>query len=212
MSIIIDLASGTTTPDLAELRTRLKARGFDFLTDPELDRHLNDAYQEICDLEDWPFLTATATGAAPLSITDLRTVTSVWETTDRKRLPLTTYDELVWRGLDLTTTGTPCEYWIDGLTTVKTYPLGGTLSVRYIKTTDALVNTDDEPVIPARFRDVIVTGAARIAAMDESAGVDADALGREYDRRLDVMRQALLDQSRDLSFIRVSGSLDWGAY
>lgn len=209
MTIIIDLSTGTFTPDLAELRTQLRERGFDFLTDPECDRLLNASYQEICDLEDWPFLADTATGAAPLTISDLRTVTSVWEPSLRRRLDLTSHDDLTRRGLDVSTAGSPCEYWIDGLDTVRTWPVGGNLSVRYIKTPDALVNPDDEPVIPARFRDVIVTGAARVAATDQSAGVDADALGKEYDRRLDVMRQVLLDQSADTGLLLTVGGGDW---
>lgn len=211
MTLLIDLPSASSTPNLAQLRTQLRAKGFDFLDqDPEVDRLLNVAYQEICDLEDWPFLQATAAGAAPLTVTDLGTITSVFDTVQRRNLELVTYDDLVRAQVDITQTGSPSHYWIDNTTIVKAWPVGGTLSVRYIKDPALLVNDADEPVIPARFRDIIVTGAARVAAMDESAGQDQTALDAEYVRRLQIMRDKLLDQSRDTVYIRAGGGSDWG--
>lgn len=212
MTIIIDLVTGSSLANLGQLRTQLRERGFNFLEDAECDRLLNDAYLEICDLDDWPFLQATATGPASLTIADLRTVTSVYDTTGRRHLDVTSYDELIQQCVDVTQAGTPCVYWIDGLTVVKTWPVGGTLSVRYLKTPTAMVDPAEQPVIPARFRDIIVTGAARKAAMDQSAAADLDALTQEYQRRLEVMRAALIDQSRDTQFLRTAGGDDWGSW
>lgn len=210
MTLLIDLPSASSTPSLAQLRTQLRARGFDYLTDdPAVDQLLNEAYQEICDLEDWPFLQVTLAGAAPLTIADLGTVTSVYSTGQRTPLPLTTYDELIRCQMDIAQTGSPSRYWVDGETIIRAWPVGGTLSVRYIKNPALLVNDSDEPIIPARFRDVIVTGAARIAAMDESAGQDQAALDAEYTRRLQIMRDKLLTQSRDTVYVRTAGGEDW---
>lgn len=214
MAIVVDLPGTSATSTLADLREQLYGRGFNFLDSgggsANADRLLNHAYFEICDLEDWPFLYATTTGAPPVSISDLRAVSSVYDTVGRRHLDVTTYEELVQRCLDVALAGAPCSYWIDGLTTVKTWPVGGALTVRYVKYPGALSAGTDEPLIPARFRDIIVTLAAKIAAMDASATQDAQALQAEYDRRLEVMRDALLDRSRDTTYVRVTGSVDWG--
>jgi len=137
----------------------------------------------------------------------------VFDTVAQRPLEFTTFEELSLRYLDLDLAGGPISYWLDGLTTVKTWPTNSnTLRVRYVKNPAQMTGPTDEPLIPPRFRDVIVTRAAANAMRDESAGQDNQALEAEYSRRLDVMRRALLDQTRDLQHIRVTGSEDWGVW
>lgn len=210
MTIIASRSSTSSTPNLSQLRTMLRASGYDFLTDSECDLILNECYLEICDMEDWPFLEADASGAAPLTVADLRKVQSVVDSTTGCRLGFVTRDELANRSIDLTYAGSPRYYYIDGGDTITTWPVGGTLAVRYWKTPVAMAAVGDEPVIPGRFRDLIVTCAARQAAMDQSADSDVQALTVEYQRRLDVMRQALLFQSLQADTVQIMhGGMDY---
>ncbi len=202
MPAIIDLTTGAAPTGLAGLRARLGGKGFQYLTDTETDTLLNESYLEICDLEDWPFLQATASGTAPLTITDLRRVLSVQNPGTFQPLTLTSRDDLVQRGLDIALTGSPCEYWLDGLTIVATWPVGGTISVRYVKTPAELSVTSPTPLIPDRFHDIIVTLAAVKAYGNDSDLADAQNAASDYERRLEQMRGALLTQSADVTFVR----------
>src|SRR5258706_7930717 len=77
---------------LTTLRTEFFARGFNYLDDSGAGQTrattwINDAYHEICEASDWPFLETTATpGAAPVTLTDLRKVLTVHDATTH--LPL----------------------------------------------------------------------------------------------------------------------------
>lgn len=204
MPIILDLDSGSVGTDLSGLRAKLRARGFDDYDNGRCDYLINTAYLEICDLEDWSFLENDATGAPPLTITDLRKVDSVRITGTSVWLPRIDHANLVRRNLDPTLTGTPQVYYIGGGgDSVRTYPLGGSLTVRYFKTPAVLSSGASTPVIPERFRDLIVLGAVRLAMMDSSASGDVDVFTREYERRLEVMRQALVFQSREAQTLQV---------
>src|SRR3954465_13450910 len=124
--------------DFATLKTEFYARGFDYLNDSgagtaRAGRWVNQAYLELCELGGWPFLDATATGAAPLTIADLRTVESVVDTATNTILAHVDRRTATEWDPTLPATGPPCIYWIAGGTTITTYPTGGTLSVRYWK-------------------------------------------------------------------------------
>lgn len=209
MPAIIDLTSGAVPAGLTGLRTRLRNKGFQYLTDTECDTLLNEAYLEICDLADWPFLHATTSGPAPLTITDLGRVLSVQDTGSLRPLRFTTREQIVGCGRNPALAGTPCEYWLDGLTVVATWPVGGTVSVRYVKMPDPLSSTNLTPVIPSRFHDLIVTLAAVKAYGDDSDLADAQNAVGEYTRRIEQMGTALLDQSADTTYVQVGESGDW---
>lgn len=200
----------------SELQTAVFRRGFEDLNDgsagvTDVKRWLNNTYQEICDTERWPFLRATATGAAPLTITDLGTVESVADT-GQNSISLAWRDrrDLAGAYSDLTTTGSPRWFYIDN-GVVRTWPVGGTLSVVYYKVPAELSANGDTPLIPTRFHWAIVTGAVKKAHMSRSNYEAAGAEQAEYDRVLDLMRQSLLDQqdaSSDLIAV-TAGSEDW---
>ena len=74
-----------------QLLTEFFARGFDYLNDSgagetRAKQWINQSYQEICGLDDWPFLEATASGGSPLTIADLRTILSLTDTTTNTNL------------------------------------------------------------------------------------------------------------------------------
>jgi hypothetical protein len=185
--------------------------GFDYITtDNEATRRINDAYVSIVDGDDdWTFCEADAAGASPLTIEDLRKVATVRDTSTGAWLPRLSRDEIISRDLDPATTGSPVGYYIDAGTIVRTYPVGGTIAVRYWKVPPPLVTDEDEPVIPVRFRDTILLAAAHRQALIE-ADPRADAFSNELQMRLNTMRGSLMGQHLEPDSIRiVYGGDDW---
>lgn len=194
----------------AELKAELAAEGYDYLSDTRQGYFINEAYAALCDEDFWPFTEATpATGAAPLTISDLATVETVRDTVQNVPLAFKTRSWLQRRFVDLTVTGAPLYYYITGGTTVNTFPVGGTLSVTYWKTPTLMSSSGDKPLVPQRFRRLIVDYAVREAAMDNNDLDDVAAVQAKIDRRLQVMREALLIGSRDGIFVeKRQGSWD----
>lgn len=181
------------------LQTEFFARGFDYLNadtagQTRAKQWLNDSYHEICALDDWPFLENDQSGAAPLTITDLRTVLSVLETVTSRELPWVDRRRLADVYGTVSTSGTPQYYYVDASNIVKTFPTGGTLSVRYIKTPTDLSAGADTPVVPTRFHTLIVDGAVRRGYVDMSQFAEAEAVEAERQRGLMVMRATLMGQ------------------
>jgi hypothetical protein len=186
------LETGAT---LADLQTELYARGYDHLMQDATGvarglRWINQAYAELVLEELWPFRLNTATGAAPLSITDLDQVLTVIDTSnDNRELEQATEFEMT--VFDLTGTGDALWWYRDNLQ-IKTYPVGGTLSVRYYSLPTELVSSSDTTLVPERYMNVIVDGAVRRAAADRD-NPDAVALAEaERQRGLDLMRRQLM--------------------
>jgi hypothetical protein len=77
----------------------------------------------------WPYRLTTASGAAPLTITDLGVIEEVVDTA-QSSLPLhfVSRRNLLDAYSILTTTGSPQWFYVDN-GVVRTYPVGGTLSV-----------------------------------------------------------------------------------
>lgn len=153
-------------------------------------RFINQAYAEVVLEELWPFRLNTATGAAPLSIPTLDRVLSVIDTGNANR-ELTEATERELTASDLAITGVPMWFFRDSLQ-IKTYPVGGTLSVRFYSLPTDLAAPTDTTLVPARYMDVIVNGAVRRAAVDRD-NADASTLAEaERQRGLDLMRRQLL--------------------
>lgn len=187
--------------NFAALTTELADRGFDYLSASRLGRYINVAYHELCDLEEWPFLEASASGAAPLTISDVRTVLSVYDQAANANLTARERRGLVEDYRDLTTTGPPRFFYLDG-TSLSTYPVGGTLNARYIKVPPDLAGDTDTPLVPPRFHYVIVDIAARRAYIDSDAYDKAQAVQAEVDRMVAIMRDSLLQtQTQDDLFV-----------
>lgn len=202
--------------DFSALQTAFFRRGMEDHNDAgaglaEAKRWLNAAYLEICTYERWPFLRTTASGASPLTISDLGVIESVADT-GQNSITLGWRDrrDLAGAYSDLTTAGSPRWFYIDN-GVVRTWPVGGTLSVVYYKVPAELSASGDTPVIPARFHEAIVVGASKKAHMAKQNYEAAGNEQAEFDRVLEVMRQSLLDQqdvSSDLIAV-TAGSEDW---
>jgi hypothetical protein len=117
---------------------------------------------------DYPWLESTSTGVAPLSITNLRTIESVVDTTTTSRLSPLDRRNIMESDSSLSTAGSPVWYYLTTGNTVAVYPSNttDTLSVRYWKVPTDLTSAADEPGFPARFHHLIVDGAAYYAYLD----------------------------------------------
>ena len=188
--------------DFSALQTEFFARGFDFLNDAgagltRAKRWINEAMHEINDQDDWLFLQATSTGTAPLTISDLDTVSSVYDTTQQRALVRESAGDLVDRFGDLTTTGTPMFYYVtSGI--VNVYPANTTdsLSVRYYKIQTDLSANGDVPLIPDRFRAAIVEYAAAKGYRDSDNPQLAAECMAAGDRIIERMRESQIDHQQ----------------
>lgn len=174
----------------AELQTELYARGTSYLNEDDAGRtrakrFINAGRAELDRAFLWPWREATASGAAPLTITDLGVIESV---TNSSGGSLGKADR---QSLDLTATGTATSYyadWSTGSRVVNVNPASGeTITVRYWKTTPDLVDDADEPLSPDDAHYLIVDLAMRRAYRDDDAHDLATAVQQEIDSQLDAL-------------------------
>lgn len=150
--------------DLSDARTEVQNRGFEQLTDSRIDAFLNLAKNQFEDAAAFPWLQATTTGTAPLTITDLKDILYVADSTNGQELegadPRLVIVEDV--QANIATAGTPMLWWLDGLTTLNIWPANTnvSLSVRYVKESPELTEDTDTPLIPARYHQTWVDLAA----------------------------------------------------
>lgn len=163
--------------DFDSLVNEVYARGFDFLNDgadnsDRVKRWVNDSYQEICDLDNWPFLRATAIGTSPLTINDLRSVDSVGiGDGGAYQLTMVAHSEARASGaLSSSSTGSPWGWMLDAQGRVQGVPLGTEqLTVDYYRVPPQLVAGSDTPLMPARFHYAIVDFAVARAMQDDES-------------------------------------------
>lgn len=174
------------------LKQELSDRGFDELSDARLGNFVNQGRAELDMMFKWPYRLATASGASPLTIADLGSIEEVADTGQAGSPPLDYCDRRTLRSTygDITITGTPAYFYIDN-GVVRTYPVGGTLSVRYYKRPPQLSGGMDTPLAPADYHLLYVDFACRWAAKD---GNQPDALSGDILRQLQIMVGDLLDQ------------------
>jgi hypothetical protein len=148
--------------DFATLQSDIFARGFQPLNDAGaglamVKRMINDSMHWVDGLADWPYRQATITGVTPLTIADLGTIESVADVTgDRSLYPV---DRRTLRTLygDLTNSGTAEAYYITA-GVLSLYPVQASLSITvdYWKVAPDLSASGDTPLMPDRYRSVIV--------------------------------------------------------
>jgi len=177
------------------LKSEVLARGFNFQDAARVGRWVNQAHAELCDQEDWPFLQAAETGVPPLAISDLGVVLGVSCGT----IQLAPADQIQLEDdySDLTVQGAPTFYF-PTTTGIGTYPLTtDEIRVRYSRVPDDMTDDSDEPLPPARFHELIVLGALRRAALEESDGPDYQTFDAEWQRGVQTMRERVLLWHRD---------------
>lgn len=181
---------------LGELRTAVQARGFSHISNTEIDRWINQAYQELCEEAVWPFLEVSTTGTAPLSITDVRTVLSVSNTTQGNILEHRDRRDLVELDPEMNETGTP-EYFFLSDNTLSVYPLNttDTIAVRYIEVPDEMTADANEPDVPERYHELIVDGAVIRCYKSSDEWDVATALRVDWQEGVQRMRRTLLGRN-----------------
>lgn len=173
---------------LATARTELQARGYSRFTSARLDAWLNEAKNRFEDYQyDWPWLKTSTTGTAPVTIADLRRVSTVVDQSTKQALDAVPASATIeFDYADLTLAGPPTGWYLTSDTVLTTFPVGtGTLSVRYIKFSPELSADADTPLIPARYRmtwvDLAEVEALRFGVKDAAS---AAALEQGVFRRL----------------------------
>lgn len=181
-----------------ELAARLQAEGFDYLSTSQCLEFINDAYLvDICEVADWPFLEATTTGSAPVTISDLRSIEFVVDTTQGVKLRPLDRRHITDRSYNIEEAGTPLYYYLTGETRINVFPVtANTLSVRYYKTPTKLSGSNS-PLLPERFHSLIVDAAAARAYENSDDFELRQSKEASFQARLAKMEEALLDVYRD---------------
>ena len=209
MPIVVDPSLPSQT--FLELQTEFYARGYDYLNEDtagrtRAKRWLNEAYLELCEKSDWPFVEGDISGVAPLTITDLRQVLSVWDDTqnitiyhkDRKWLR-DTFGDLTFAG--------SCSWWYLEGTILKLYPAdtGASLRVRYLAIPPVMSADGDVPVIPNAYQHLIVDGAVLRGMKDSDNYADVRELRLSYEADIERMKaNYMLQDLGDPDFIETS--------
>lgn len=172
--------------NLSEARDELRARGFDGLTDARCTAFLNAGKNVLENYAPWPWLDASTSGTSPITISDLKTVLHVWSTSpntslegqDRNYLR-STY------GPDLTLTGGAQFWYLDGLSTMRFFPVDTvTRNVDYLKVSPELSADADEPLFPARLHPVWIDFAVVEAYVDADEPTMAQSVQAKAENRL----------------------------
>lgn len=196
--------------DFSTLQTELFAFGFDDWNDAgtgltRAKRLLNESYKRICDAEPWVFLETTASGTAPLTVSDVRQVLAVTDNTQDRNLRYVAREHLERLYPDLPETGVPYYWYFASETQIGVYPANtsDTIEVLYLKNPTDLSASGDTPVIPTRFHFLIVLGAAMDAhAYKDNAGAEAlVALERRFDRLMLEMRMNQFPRQSEPEYI-----------
>ena len=75
---------------------------------------LNNARNDFEDAWEWPWLWRTSTGAAPLTIGDLKTITTVQDAVTHGELLGLDVRQIAQNGDNLEQAGTPAYWWLEG--------------------------------------------------------------------------------------------------
>lgn len=198
---------------VSEILTDVKNHGFADIADADLLVHLNDTYQDICNLEAWPFLEKTLTTTfTPASqqvsaTTDIKQILSFINTVQGYELQPMEADSFYKQYSSvLTQTGFPVIYYQPQVNTAS--PMGYQLNVwpipsvttacqiRYLYI-PATLTTSDTPVLPARFHRILTWGTLlSVYRMedDPDSGMEFQNL---YDRHYGRMRDDLWSKQYD---------------
>ena len=180
-------------------------RGFHFMNDNGVEearvkQWYNEAYIEICEAEEWPFLVATASGAAPLALTRARRVTDVIDTV--QEVPLDYMPKKSLRAIyGVIPTDSP-RFWYpttaSDTITVNLAPVStNALAVDFIQYPALLSADGDIPVVPVRWHWVITEGAVRRAYEDNDQDIPAATAEKRFQYGLQGMRKSLIPESYD---------------
>lgn len=192
--------------DTIRTRTRRYANVFEaqLVSDAEVDASINEAYLELCGLEDWPFLHSTVTFptvADTASYTldaSLRYVRGLYVTTFDEPRELRPRSQPPMDNQEADDPDEPNEYVLDDPTTIVLFPTPDaayTVTVRGILDVAELSAGTDEPVFRAEYHPAVAYSAA--VRLLEIEGDDSGRIERFLDETrsyVDRMRRDYLKQ------------------
>lgn len=183
----------------ATMKTELVARGYDYLSTTRQGSFINRAYNMICDEYAWPFLEKEILAqTAPVTIADLREILYVADA--RTGTELYGEDQRLISAADpgRTSTGTGECWYLTGGTVLNLHPAdtSASLTIRYTQVPAELSADSDTPLIPQRYRYLIVHGAVYLALLDDDEYDSALALKQLFDYEVGRMRDRLSTQNR----------------
>lgn len=174
--------------NLTDARTELAARGFDYLPASRMTLMLNNAKNAFEDAWPFPWLEATITGPAPLSIPDLKYVRMVKQVSTNCELIGLDFRQVAQDGTDLNLPGVAEYWWAEGpdpVPILHTWPVDPRdIWVAYTRESQELVNPLDEPLIPTRYQPVWLDLAVVQAYKDSDNFTAAQALGADVNGRM----------------------------
>lgn len=203
--------------DFSGLKAELVRRGAQD-DDDRNGRWINMAYRLIVTAYDWPFTILETTGATSAgSVTVGSNFRKVLTVTDKnfgdpgrplKRIsPEELSEQLHVRDFGLT--GNP-EYWYydpaNGM--LKTFPVGGTIHVRYLTRLDPLVNAADLPLLDEAYQFMIVDRAMVEVYYDMDNVASATGLMQKYTNDMAKMAADYNVISRTHTYIDVGDPYD----
>jgi hypothetical protein len=181
--------------NLLQLRAKLRARGYDPLTDDECNGYINDACTELDFMEPWSYREASAVGAAPLMVIDLAEVEAVTDESIDRPLTRRSFSELLRDFGDLSAPGSPAYWYLanpNGVPTIATYPVGPSIGVQYWRVPAPLAADIDVPAAPVHFHAAIIEIAVRMVAAYRKDWTTVQQTQPAIDRHADAMRRVLL--------------------
>lgn len=181
-----EFAGEAAEVNLTQAQAELGERGFSYLSAGRQLIMLNRALNDFEDFYPWPWLYKTATGAAPLTVTDLKYVLSVIDSTGNE-ITGTDLNEINDTG-GVAVTGTPSSWYIDdtsGSPVLRGWPTGSaTLTVQYVAEITELANGGDIPNIPVRYHPLWIDLAVIRAYQDSDNFAAANALRQDTEQAL----------------------------
>lgn len=179
------------------LCTELQNRGYDYLSSTRQGLFINRAYAMLCDQYPWPFLEKELTAqTAPVTISDLDQILYVSDATNNVAIYGDDQRTVATANPDRSATGNPITWYITGGTVLNLFPANtsASLTIRYIKVPAELSGTD-EPVVPQRYRYLIVDAAVYMALKDNDEFEAAISAKTLWDMEVQKMYARLAGQN-----------------
>lgn len=176
----------------AEIVQEVIDLGYDYVDSGRIGKFVDRAYRMLCSRRNWPFLETEVTGTAPLELSELGKVLSVYDMTNESQPRGVDRRWLVANYPKLTEAGLPTFWYLENKT-LKTYPVdeSASLSVRIKKRPTALSDSDS-PLVPDEWQYIIVDMAVIPCLKDDDEREEARALRSDVEESIREMSADLL--------------------
>ena len=175
--------------NLAQARSALASRGFNYLSAGEMDLMLNRGRNDFEDYWPWPWLDATQTGPAPLDIADLKHVRKVTNSAGAGLWGLEADH------VDMAAAATigAAPYWYlqdiaaEHVNVCLLPATGEIITVDYTRQSPELADVDATPLIPVRYHSMWIDWSVVQAYKDSDNFAAAQALQGDINARMQLI-------------------------